>query len=625
MILREAAQSVRAAGQGGDNILAHINSEEARHLARKFGGDVNPHTGLPQFGFFKKVKKTVKKVGKSVGKVASKAAPIVGAFNPVLGAALGAGGALARGKGLSSAIKGGIGGGLGGLALGGAGSLLAGAMGGGTAAAGASPGWASMLSGAFGGAPNGGGNGGDNGGGFGWTDALMNGLGGGSGNSAPSGGGSFWDNLISGGGRDGTGNWGALGDFLGGAPGGATLGSTFNGGAPGAPGAAGGQQGSPLAGGLGALLGGALGYASSDDLKTKQTQDLPAWQKPYVQQALAGAQSLYQNNPNTVAPLSSQTMAGINGITSPGAADPYKQVQQYLQGSLSDPAHASDLSGVANEFKGLNAAQGHAYTDGYDAQAAKAQGLGNGASGSYYKDVIGGKYLGGNPYLDGVIKKAQGDVQSRVDSQFASGGRLNSGASARALAGELGDLSNTMRYTDYNNERGRMGDAASGLAGLDQFGINASNDLWSQLAGRMDSMSQFNTGQQNAMTQYGMGQYGDLMQNQAGRDDAMAQFNKNYGLQATQGISNAQDDVLKTYASQMAAGNVLDQHNQSVADSPYTNLQRYLQSVGGGFGSTSTSTQPQNQTLNTLAGATGGYSLGSSLFSPQGSSMFAPH
>jgi hypothetical protein len=45
-------QQIQSMGQRGDTILAHINPQEALELSRNHGGDINPQTGLPQFGFW---------------------------------------------------------------------------------------------------------------------------------------------------------------------------------------------------------------------------------------------------------------------------------------------------------------------------------------------------------------------------------------------------------------------------------------------------------------------------------------------------------------------------------------------------------------------------------------------
>lgn len=53
------AQYLQSMGQGSDTVLAHINPEEAMELQQRHGGNINPETGLPQFGFFKNFFKDV--------------------------------------------------------------------------------------------------------------------------------------------------------------------------------------------------------------------------------------------------------------------------------------------------------------------------------------------------------------------------------------------------------------------------------------------------------------------------------------------------------------------------------------------------------------------------------------
>lgn len=64
--MRDRAEMIRRKGEGRDKILAHINPEEARFLQHHSGMDINPHTGLPQFG------NAVKKIGNSIKRVFGK-------------------------------------------------------------------------------------------------------------------------------------------------------------------------------------------------------------------------------------------------------------------------------------------------------------------------------------------------------------------------------------------------------------------------------------------------------------------------------------------------------------------------------------------------------------------------
>lgn len=134
-----AAEQTRQAGRGEDEMLVHMTPEEFGIIRQMWGEpDINPNTGMPEYGFFskawKKVKKAVKKVVKSP--IFQTVAPIaLSVFAPGIGTAIGAGlglsgtaasvagnalvrgglGALTGGKegAIRGAISGGVSGGLG--------------------------------------------------------------------------------------------------------------------------------------------------------------------------------------------------------------------------------------------------------------------------------------------------------------------------------------------------------------------------------------------------------------------------------------------------------------------------------------------------------------------------------
>lgn len=87
-------------GQDGDTILAHINPTEANELGKKYGYDINPYTGLPQYGLkFRHIFKPIQKILQS--RPMQKIIPIVaGAVGQIVG---GPGGA-AIGSGVGRAI-----------------------------------------------------------------------------------------------------------------------------------------------------------------------------------------------------------------------------------------------------------------------------------------------------------------------------------------------------------------------------------------------------------------------------------------------------------------------------------------------------------------------------------------
>lgn len=101
--LMQQAQDLRQYGQGGDDILAHINPEEAMMLAQYSGGDINPYTGLPQFGFFSKIGNFIKKtVGPAIGAIIGTA--VGGPVGGVIGG--GIGGSFGHPKNRMGPVKG---------------------------------------------------------------------------------------------------------------------------------------------------------------------------------------------------------------------------------------------------------------------------------------------------------------------------------------------------------------------------------------------------------------------------------------------------------------------------------------------------------------------------------------
>lgn len=120
--LATAAERLRRAGRGGDTILAHINPTEARMLKAAGGsGTLNPHTGLPEFGFFKKLLKVVAPIALNfiapgLGTAIGTAIGLTGTAAAVAGSALigGTVSKLSGGNFAQGALGGAIGGGLGG-------------------------------------------------------------------------------------------------------------------------------------------------------------------------------------------------------------------------------------------------------------------------------------------------------------------------------------------------------------------------------------------------------------------------------------------------------------------------------------------------------------------------------
>lgn len=88
------------------------------------------------------------------------------------------------------------------------------------------------------------------------------------------------------------------------------------------------------------------------------------------------------------------------------------------------------------------------------------------AAGAYNADVLGGKYLSGNPNLEGVIDNTNSDVTNRVQAAIGSRGGAGGSAQAQILARELAKNEGNLRYQDYATERGYQDKAVGNATAL---------------------------------------------------------------------------------------------------------------------------------------------------------------
>jgi hypothetical protein len=81
----------------------------------------------------------------------------------------------------------------------------------------------------------------------------------------------------------------------------------------------------------------------------------------------------------------------------------------------------------------------------------------------YVGDVLGGKYLNGNPNLNGMIGQTDQNVRNQVNAEFSRAGQVGSSRQIGELGSQLANSENALRYSDYNTQMGRM-DTAAGMA-----------------------------------------------------------------------------------------------------------------------------------------------------------------
>jgi hypothetical protein len=149
---------------------------------------------------------------------------------------------------------------------------------------------------------------------------------------------------------------------------------------------------------------------------TTSTIEPSEFVKPYYEEALKGAQQLYQSDvpqyfpEATYVPFSGQTEAAMQ-----------LQEQRALAGS---PLLGSSQQEIQN--------------------------------------ILSGQYLdpSTNPYLQQTYQRAAGDVTSSLASQFAKAGRYGSGAMTETMGRSLGDIASQIYGGAYQQERARQLQAA---------------------------------------------------------------------------------------------------------------------------------------------------------------------
>ena len=80
---------------------------------------------------------------------------------------------------------------------------------------------------------------------------------------------------------------------------------------------------------------------------------------------------------------------------------------------------------------------------------------------NYLQNVLSGSFLGSNPYLDDVVRRASSQAQAAGMSGLSQRGRLGSGLGTEVVTGAVGDVASNIYYGDYGAERGRQQQALS--------------------------------------------------------------------------------------------------------------------------------------------------------------------
>jgi len=134
-------------------------------------------------------------------------------------------------------------------------------------------------------------------------------------------------------------------------------------------------------------------------------------------------------------------------------------------------AQAPKLTGITDQLSTLVPGLVEKYTMG-DANVNAARG--------YNSDVLSGKYLNNNPYLDGIVQQAGNDARNQTSAALGTRGLTGGSAFADIISRNVANSTNTLRYNDYNTQMGRMDQAAAqapGLSAAQYLPLSAISDI----------------------------------------------------------------------------------------------------------------------------------------------------
>jgi hypothetical protein len=383
------------------------------------------------------------------------------------------------------------------------------------------------------------------------------------------------------------------------------------------------------------------GGGSSRNQTTTTTTEPPAYLRPYLEQGMNEARSLYSQGASQYYP--GDTVVGF----SPETLDA-------LQMQTDRARAGSPVLGAARDYATRTLAGGGAPTFGggsnpYASPVATGNGSNPYATSVYsggpanpyatnnYTEAQNDYGAARNPALDAMFNKAADATQTRLSSDFAGSGR-NIAASRPARAEELENLATTIYGGAYENERNRGLEASQAAAGrtlsayLDTNRIGAGS-FESDRARQFDAAraaqdigaGSYESGQsralQSSLAAQGIGATGyeserdrmasEIAQGRANQlgvlglspEISMADYND---IDRLRGVGAAREDLTGREMEDSAARWDFGQAAPGVA------LDQYLARMGGYPGSAVSMSTPiyRNPAAGALGGAGMGYQLG---------------
>lgn len=150
---------------------------------------------------------------------------------------------------------------------------------------------------------------------------------------------------------------------------------------------------------------------------------------------------------------------GLSSSKTKTKNEPWQPAQKFILKGLENSGAVFDQQQpTLNKYSGMQ-------MDTYGRVAPGAE-QGIMGSQSLVNDTLAGKYLNGNPYIEGMIGKTRENITNNVQSQFSAAGRYGSDYNVGELSRQLADAENQMRFQNYGQERAYQNDAIGQAQGL---------------------------------------------------------------------------------------------------------------------------------------------------------------
>lgn len=224
------------------------------------------------------------------------------------------------------------------------------------------------------------------------------------------------------------------------------------------------------------------------------------------------------------------------------------------------------------------------------------------------KSYAAGDYLrAGNPNTQALTDQVLSQVVPGIQSQFISGGMLNSPEAARATAAGATSALAPLLFQNYQTQQQNQ------LGAANQLGQNylSGSGLQSQIAAGLAGVGLQRTGLQQQAAQNLQGAFGQNIQQQLG---ALALAPTAQQMQYADPSQLYSAGATEQSLGQNSINDAVQRWNFSQSQ-PYQKLAQYLGAVTGNYGGTTNLTQPNTGAgFNMLGGALGGAQLAGSIF-----------